>query len=45
VKLTARSYIAEANAQRKYDDSRSLGVALAEIEAEIGRLTASALDD
>jgi hypothetical protein len=44
VKLTARSYIAEANAQRKYDDSRSLAAALSDIEAEIGRLTASALE-
>jgi hypothetical protein len=38
------SFIAEANAQRKYDDSRSLAVALGEIENEIARLTASALD-
>lgn len=37
------SFIAEANAQRKYDDARSLGAALAELENEIARLTASAL--
>ncbi|GMK54686.1 hypothetical protein CspeluHIS016_0112720 [Cutaneotrichosporon spelunceum] len=37
------SFIAEANAQRKYDDSRSLAAALGEIEIEIAQLTASAL--
>lgn len=37
------SFIAEANAQRKYDDSRALATALADIESEIARLTTNAL--
>lgn len=37
------SFIAEANAQRKYEDAKSLSLALGELEGEIGRLTADAL--
>jgi hypothetical protein len=37
-----RQYIADANAQRKYDDGRALTEALNEIKAEIGRMMAAA---
>lgn len=40
---TTRSFIAQANAQRKYDDSKALSAALAEIEREIERLTHNAI--
>lgn len=38
-----RQYIADANAQRKYDDGRALSEALGEIKAEIGRVMAGAV--
>jgi hypothetical protein len=34
-----RSYIADANAQRKYEDGKALQEALNEIRAEIGSFT------
>jgi hypothetical protein len=34
-----RSYIADANAQRKYEDGKALQEALNEIRAEIGSIT------
>ncbi|GFZ47917.1 hypothetical protein JCM24511_05664 [Saitozyma sp. JCM 24511] len=37
------SYIADANAQRKYEDSRALTAALADIRAEIARVTQRAM--
>lgn len=36
-------YIADANAQRKYEDGKALGEALREIQAEIGRVTQGAM--
>lgn len=38
-----RTMIADANAQRKYEDSKALGVALEEIRAEIARTTNDAI--
>jgi rabenosyn-5 len=35
-------YIADAHAQRKYEDGKALGQALKEIQAEIGRVTRGA---
>jgi hypothetical protein len=37
--LTSRSYISDANAQRKYEDGKALQEALNEIRAEIARVT------
>ena len=37
--LTPRSYISDANAQRKYEDGKALSEALGEIRAEIAKLT------
>jgi hypothetical protein len=35
--------ISDANAQRKYEDSKALSVALEEIRMEIGNVTARAM--
>lgn len=37
------SYIADAHAQRKYEDGKALGMALDELRAEIGRITEGAV--
>ena len=39
VLMCRRSYIADATAQRKYEDGKALSEALGEIRAEIARLT------
>jgi hypothetical protein len=39
----ARSYIADANAQRKYEDGKALSEALNEIRAEIEAVTLKAV--
>lgn len=36
-------YIADAHAQRKYEDGKALSEALKEIQAEIGRITLGAM--
>lgn len=36
-------YIADAHAQRKYEDGKALGEALREIQAEIGRVSQGAV--
>jgi hypothetical protein len=41
--LIARVMVADANAQRKYEDGKALSVALEEIREEIGRLTSLAI--
>lgn len=40
--LMFRSYIADASAQRKYEDGKALQSALREIRAEIERITEKA---
>jgi hypothetical protein len=42
-KLISRSYISDANAQRKYEDGKALQEALNEIRAEIARVTSGAV--
>jgi len=42
-KLIYRSYISDANAQRKYEDGKALQEALNEIRAEIARVTSGAV--
>jgi hypothetical protein len=41
--LISRSYISDANAQRKYEDGKALQEALNEIRAEIARVTSGAV--
>jgi len=41
--LIYRSYISDANAQRKYEDGKALQEALNEIRAEIARVTSGAV--
>jgi hypothetical protein len=42
-KLIYRSYISDANAQRKYEDGKALQEALNEIRAEIARVSSGAV--
>lgn len=42
-RLTSRSYISDANAQRKYEDGKALQEALNEIRAEIASVTSGAV--
>ena len=42
-RLTTRTMIADANAQRKYEDSKALTAALEDIRQEIGRVTSQAI--
>ncbi len=41
--LFCRVMIADANAQRKYEDGRALAEALSDIRLEIGRVTQKAI--
>lgn len=43
VQADGRHMIADANAQRKYEDSKALSVALEEIRAEIANITNNAI--
>ena len=38
-----RTYIADANAQRKYEDGKALNMALKELRAEIARIASDVL--